>query len=454
MATVKYNQLQLYIDTFVFEFPNFKEYSEEMEPYTAKDLAEIEAYCAERFIRLVPTINGFGHMAAWTFKDEFSHLAIHDENGKPTHTLNPFKEESLALIDQIYDGYLDLFKSDLVNIGMDEPFDLGKGETKEACEKYGVGKVYTDYLNKVCALATKKYSKTPMFWSDIVFDHEEQLPNIPKNAIVMDWGYETEQHFDRNCRKLSELGLRYYVCPGTSMWCSFTGRSNNAMLNIMEAAECGEYYGAEGFLLTEWGDGGNPQFLNLSYLPIVFGAAMSWNYGSHRTATAYAERTKTMAMCKQYLDRYIYHTKKGDLADIVFRMGNYYLLEEHLKHNITLLTMYLWNPEKLTKGAAKGFARVADYMKDIRAELADVKADELCLREIKQSCDTVILFAETLSGEIKEESLIRLQAVREEFEELWQIRNKKPGMEIYGKMLSDTEAYIRRSLEGRAEKEK
>ena len=69
---------------------------------------------------------------------------------------------------------------------MDEPFELGLNETKEACEKHGVGKVYTDYLNKICELVSKKYNKTPMFWDDIVFKHPEQLENIPKKVIVME----------------------------------------------------------------------------------------------------------------------------------------------------------------------------------------------------------------------------------------------------------------------------
>ena len=115
----------------------------------------------------------------------------------------------------------------------------------------------------------KKYNKTPMFWDDIVFKHPEQIDNIPKNAIVMHWGYETEHRFERNCRLINEKGLKFYVCPGTSMWGSFTGRTNNMYFNITNAVESGCEHGAEGFLLTEWGDGGHPQFPCVTYLPLV-----------------------------------------------------------------------------------------------------------------------------------------------------------------------------------------
>ena len=85
----------------------------------------------------------------------------------------------------VYDGYFDAFSADTVNIGMDEPIEIRLNETKEICEKEGIGKVYADYLNKVCGLILEKYKKRPMFWDDIIFKHPEQLANIPKEAVLM-----------------------------------------------------------------------------------------------------------------------------------------------------------------------------------------------------------------------------------------------------------------------------
>lgn len=430
LSDLKYNQLQLYMDTFVYEYKNFPEYWKDTEPITNQEIRKLDAYCKARFIKLVPNQNSFGHMIAWTEKPELSHLAI-TKDGKPSQTLNPLLDETMEFIDKVYDGYFDAFSADMVNIGMDEPFELGLSETKEACEKYGVGKVYTDYLNKVCKLITEKYNKIPMFWDDIVFKHDDQLDNIPKNAIVMEWGYETEQHFDRNCRRLQERNLRFYVCPGTSMWGSFTGRTNNAIVNIITSAETGNYYGAEGFLLTEWGDGGHPQFAYTSYFPLVFGGAASWNCLSHDTEIGYNQRADLIFDCKQYLDKYIYKTtSEVSLADIVCRLGNFYLLEDCLQFNGTQLMNCLRMPEKITDQKIRAFARIIPYIEGLLSELDTVEANDIALRQIRLNAQMILFALKYLTCK-KEECKLNINELISEFEYLWKLDNRVTGMNIF-----------------------
>lgn len=427
LADLKYNQLQLYMETFVYEYKNFPEYTKDTDPLTQAEIKELDAYCKERFIALVPNQNSFGHMYAWTGKKELSHLAITGENGKPSPTLNPLLEETLDLIDKIYDGYFDAFSSDMVNIGMDETFDLGLNETKEACEKYGTGKVYTDYLVKVCKLISEKYGKTPMFWDDIVFKHPEQIENVPENAIFMDWGYETIEHFDRNCQRLKERGFKYYLCPGTSMWQSFTGRSENMVINIASSAECAKYYDAEGFLLTEWGDNGHPQFPATAMFPLVFGGAMTWNAGSWHSETAFEYRRELIGECKKYTDKYIYHcTGEKSLCDIVYRMGNYYLLEHAPKHNCTELSMYMCAKD-IPAEKIRAFKLVKEYMLGLRAELDEITADEIAIREIRVNCNMVILIASKLVGD-KLDFAKEFETLKAEFEDLWMMKNHRAGI--------------------------
>ena len=76
MADLKYNQLQLYMESIVYEYKNFPQYWKDTKPLTQAEIKELDKYCAERFISLVPNQNGFGHMGAWTEKEELSHLAI------------------------------------------------------------------------------------------------------------------------------------------------------------------------------------------------------------------------------------------------------------------------------------------------------------------------------------------------------------------------------------------
>ena len=421
LSDLKYNELHLYVNRFGFQYKNFEKYWNDYNGFTAEEIRELDAYCAERYIRLVPNLNSFGHMESFTSLDEFAHLAITDNNGKPSHTLNPLLEESLSFVDSIFDGIFENFSSDVVHIGMDETTTLGMGETKEVCEQLGVGQVYTDFLNKVLKLIVDKYHKTPMFWADIVFLHPEQLKNIPKFSIVMDWGYESEYVFDRNCNTLKEKGLPFYVCPGTSMWNSYTGRSNNAAFNMHNAALNAQHYGAEGFLLTEWGDCGYPQFYATAYFPLVFGGAVSWN-PLERYAMV---RAQIVEDCKKYLDKYIFKvTGDSSLGDILFRMGNYYLVENSLYNNGTLCCKYMRSAGKTVPSPEekRAFRRVIKYMEDLLTELDAVQFDPFMRKEIETNCQMVILFCRMHCGDPVEDETV--EAMKNTFIELWNRENK------------------------------
>jgi len=428
LADLKYNQLQLYMESFVYEYKGFEEYWKDTQPLSEAQIKELDAYCKEHFIELVPLQNSFGHMGAWTAKEAIAPLAITGKDGKPSQTLNPFLPESLELIDKIYEGLLPAFSSKILNIGMDEPHELGMNETKEECDKRGVGNVYTEYLNKVIDLASEKYGMTPMFFDDIVFKHPEQLANIPKEAIVMQWGYETEHPYDRNCRLLSEHGLKFYVCPGTSMWGSLTGRMNNMVVNITRAAEIGAYYGAEGFLLTEWGDDGHPQMSYTTYFPLVVGGYASWNCGNHNNDIDYGERRAMLYAVKDYLDKFVYKSTGTSIADVVYRMGNFYILEE-LMFNGTQINQSLMNRHEINDVRKTEMRRIRKYMKEMREEIdALSSAEENVLDEIKCNCDIVVMLAEVLLGEYDKDECEKIFA---EYRRLWKLKNHEVGAELF-----------------------
>ena len=55
------------------------------------------------------------------------------------------------------------------------------------------------------------------------------------------------------------------------------GRHDNALANLRAAAKAGKKFGAMGYLITDWGDGGHPQPLAVSWPMFLAGAALAWN---------------------------------------------------------------------------------------------------------------------------------------------------------------------------------
>src|SRR5205823_4730140 len=116
-----------------------------------------------------------------------------------------------------------------------------------------------------------------MFWGDIILKYPRLIRKLPKDAVALNWGYEANHPFEHECALFAKSKIQFYVCPGTSTWMTLIGKHDNALPNLRRAAQIGRKHGAIGYLITDWGDGGHPQPLAVSWLPFLAGAAFSWS---------------------------------------------------------------------------------------------------------------------------------------------------------------------------------
>ena len=441
LSDLKYNQFQLYIDAPIFEYAHFMEHCKNTTPLTVDELKKLIIYCKERFIELVPNQNSFGHMSGWLSIPEFSELGIKKPQGTPD-SLNPLDEKSLEFVDKLYSDMLPYFDSELVNIGMDETFSLGLGQTEEACKKYGKGKVYVDFLNKVIKLAKEKYNKTPMFWDDIVFNHTEVIPDVSKDAIFLEWGYEHEMEYLEKCRILSENNLRFYNCPSTCTFQSITGRFENMTHNIEAAVKACLFFGGEGVLLTEWGDGGHPQTMPTNFLGYAFCACCMWNYEPmvekpfiHCT---YVKSSPIMVHIQQYLDKFVFDENPVSL--ILQQMGNYYLLENMTRWSgtgIWIETDYILKGKEYYSNYESA-EMVMWYMEKLKDKLEELPKNTPFLEDIILNCNMVIVFSRFMmafikkTGEKIENPQLKsdLVKLKKDFIENWNKENKEYGSHL------------------------
>lgn len=287
LAKLKINQLQLYME-HTFAFSEHETVWHEASPFTAEEIILLDAYCTERYIELVPNLNSFGHFERWLRHPEYKHLAeCPDGYERSTGTRSPSGstlkpcKDTLKFLDSLYSEFLPNFSSGYFNAGCDETWDLGLGWSKKICDKKGKTKVYLDFLTEIHRLV-KKHGRKMMFWGDIILHQPELIKELPKEITALNWGYEGTHPFSEQCPGFASSGVPFYVCPGTSSWNSLTGRTENCIENLLNAAENGLKYGAEGFLNTDWGDNGHHQYLPVSYLGILAGASYSWSYKANK----------------------------------------------------------------------------------------------------------------------------------------------------------------------------
>ena len=333
LAELKYNEFQLYMENFCFKFPGFPNLTKDFECLTPEDIMELDAYCAERFIDLVPNQNCFGHMATWLAEKEFAHLGVGDGSRAPD-TLNILLPETKEFVEKLFDSVLPYFRSEYVNVGLDEAFGLGKYQLAEICREKGKAAVFMDWLAQVSDLIKTKYGKTVMFWSDMVYEAKEHFHLIPKGAVALNWGYDLIETAlaDRRCAYLEEKGIPFYVCPGTSLWRSFTGRFDLMTFNMRTMAEFGYKHGARGYLLTDWGNGFHVNYPVFSLVPIALGAQYSWNSGAVQDGSNMKHGLLTSA--QRFVDARIFGGKR--VSHLHYKLGQAYLLEPKRFHCLTM----------------------------------------------------------------------------------------------------------------------
>jgi hypothetical protein len=327
ISDLKINQFQLYMEGYCFEYDRYKSEWPDATPLTMREMELIDQYARERFVELVPNQNSFGHMAAWLKKDSFRHLSEmpeHEQNAGST--LDPSHPGSLELVCNLFDELLPHFKSDLVNINFDEPFELGKGKSKQLCEERGLAHVYVDFFLKVYEHLSKQGKKV-MVWGDVLLSHPEILERLPKDIVLLDWGYEGHYNtFELHGDALRNSGIEFYFCPGTSAWHSLCGRTDNMFQNIEDAVAAGMKYGATGILNTDWGDvHGHWHYLPISYPGFVYGAQLSWNV-----------EHKSKEDLVRYLNRFIFNDRNEKMGQLLLDLGNCYKHQGVLWHDSTM----------------------------------------------------------------------------------------------------------------------
>ena len=279
MASYKMNSLQLYIE-HAFEFKEYEEYRDKLGYLTKNEVCELDSYCKEHFIELIPSISTFGHLYHLLSSKKYMHLSELPDY-MPTshywkermfhHTINPEIDESFEVIKSLIDQYLEVSTSDKFNICADETFDLGNG-VNEGKDK---GRLYVNFIKKVTNYLISK-GKTVMMWGDIILEHPEYMEELSDNIIFLNWSYDKEPASEQ-FEKVFHSGKKQILCPGTSSWNAFTEDVLIEEGNIITLAKYAGELNAEGILNTNWGDLGNVASITTSIYGLILGAAVSWN---------------------------------------------------------------------------------------------------------------------------------------------------------------------------------
>jgi hypothetical protein len=438
LAEWKINQLQLYIE-HTFAYRGHEEVWRFADPITADEIRELDGYCKSRFIDLVPNQNSFGHMQRWLKHPKYLPLA-ESANGADTpwgfrwdgpFSLCPTDPGSLALLADLYSQLLPNFASGLFNVGCDETFDIGQGRSKDECLRRGVHRVYLDFICRVNELVVR-HGRRMMFWGDIILKEPELIQQLPKNAIALNWGYEADHPFDGETARFSQSNVPFYVCPGTSSWCSISGRTDNMLANQRAAAEAAMKHGAIGYLNTDWGDYGHLQYLPVSFAGLAAGAAMSWCLQSNRDLPL-----------ARLLDAHVFEDAAGVMGAAACELGNVYRAAgKQIANRSALFSILVPSSTHLDpmEGIARdgldaAFAAIDSAMRNVHRARIKCEDRKLITSEFDNAAAMLRFACQTgrwkldPSSERPEALTHELQLITAEHRRCWLQRNRAGGLE-------------------------
>ena len=471
LADFKINELQLYTE-HTFAYRKYKSVWQSWGALTAAEIRTLDARCRELGIDLVPNQNSFGHLREFLAHPPLKKLAEvpapyesdrRDFIRHPT-TLAPNHPGTLPFLRGIYDELLPNFSSPFFNVGCDETWDLGRGQSKKLCERVGKGRVYLDFLKQIHREVSKR-DKRMMFWGDIILKYPKLIPEMAKigrsallrgqadqrvstTIIALNWGYEANHPFEKEAALFAKSKIPFYVCPGTSTWMTLIGRHDNAFANLRAAAKAGHKHGALGYLITDWGDGGHPQPLAVSWSLFVAGAALAWS-----------GKPVPAGKLSAVLSRDVFGDESGKVARVALRLGRAHRKLGVAAPNETPLGTVIaaYPPEQrelFCRNGAKWFlnipaSKIHAALREIEKHveiLCSAKADrqvghtsggkilarelELAARMAAESC-RIMLWQQAVAAKkyvvarrLAAAGIHRLEKLEREFKACWRERNK------------------------------
>ena len=262
-----YNTLMLYTED-TYEVNNQPYFGHLRGRYSKEELKELDKYCNETGIELVPCIQTLAHLETM-----FRWQDVYGEINDCDNILLAGEDKTYQLIEDMISTLAECFASDKIHIGMDEAYRVGTGKYQQ---KHGIRDrfdVINEHLHKVCDIC-KKYGKEAMIWSDMFcklaldvenqYEHDVDMSKIlekaqlPENVSLVYWDYYSTDydHYVQMIRINKMFGRKVYFGGGAWTWNGFAPDNAFSIEATTKAFSACNDEGIDGVFLTEWGDNG------------------------------------------------------------------------------------------------------------------------------------------------------------------------------------------------------
>ena len=248
-AYLKLNLMTFYME-YQYAFKKHPKIGPTNGSLSPENLSELVRFVKPLQMDILGNQQSFGHFGWILRHPEYADLRENSD------VLTPAREKTYKLLDDMYSEVCPLLPFPWFNVCCDETWGLGTGPSRELTNKLGVGGVYVGHIRRVHDLLKDKYQKRMMMWGDIILQHPDKLEQVPKDTIMLTWGYDARRSFEDQIIPFAKSGYEFFVCPGVNNWSRILPDFGVAITNIQNFVRDGVKHGAIGMLNTDWEDDG------------------------------------------------------------------------------------------------------------------------------------------------------------------------------------------------------
>ena len=439
MAEYKQNFFTLYTE-HIFRLKSHPEIAP-ADGLMAEEITELTAFARKYHIELIGNAQSFGHM------EHMLQSPFYNTIKENASVVTPAIEETYQFLKEEYDEIVPAYKSSLFHINCDEVYGLGAGPGKRMVDSLGMPGVYAYHINRINDLI-KPYGKRILMWGDIAAQNPEIITKLPKDLVVISWGYHPAESFDDAIIPFKNTGFDFMVAPGVSCWNEVWPNMSVAVVNISNYVRDGAKLGTIGMMNTAWDDDGE-NFFSYNWHGLLWGAECSWHPAQPLAGEdANGDRNERLALFNRSFDDLFYGA--NGVASTLFRFDTL----RHVPIRGVLRDAGVWSgmlnadTEETNEDARINNDRVVEEVKTLIEQLTALKQQA---KRNAQTLDYALFAAKRVlftarknlvrsalsqavrSGDIDEITPVRgglnyllgqLHALKAEHAELWQRENR------------------------------
>ena len=257
MAFMGHSWFMLYMED-VYEVEGAPYFGALRGRYSIKDLQEVDRYAQIFGIQLIPCIQTLAHMEQY-----FMWEAVEYKYKDIDNIFNVGNAEVQALLTRMIASLRKAFSTDIIHIGMDEAYNLGRGRYLDENGFKNRGDIMQEHLAFMKTLC-KTYGFKPIIWDDMFFgcysnNKEDTEPIIPNQIGLMYWDYYSciSKHYRDHLQACRTLTKKTMFAGGAWRWMGYIPHHKKTLETTLAAIEACRKERIKEIIVTTWGDDGS-----------------------------------------------------------------------------------------------------------------------------------------------------------------------------------------------------